>query len=122
MDKVFKRTLINSEEFLGLKNNIILKNLKQYEKMIINSENGQENNEAYNFLTDLFLNKFAEVKKLKSYPETPKKDKDRFFSHLLYHLKLRDIPYVLRMEDRNSMYNNLEARVPFLDYNFTKYV
>ena len=95
MDKVFE-TLINSEEFLGLKKYNI-KKFKQYEKMIINSENGQENNEAYNFLTDLFLNKFAEVKKLKSYLDPPK-DKDRFFSHLLYHLKLRDIPYVLRME------------------------
>ena len=27
----------------------------------------------------------------------------------------RDLPYVLRMEDRNSMFNNIEARVPFLD-------
>ena len=55
---------------------------------------------------------------MKSYPGRIKKNMD--FSYLL-HLKVRDIPYVLRMEDRNSMFNSLETRVPFLDFKFINY-
>jgi asparagine synthase (glutamine-hydrolysing) len=56
------------------------------------------------------------------YPFSNKKNYDKSFFEGSCHQLLRDpLPRYLRWEDRNSMSNSIEARVPFLDHNLVEF-
>jgi len=46
----------------------------------------------------------------------------RLNSALLFDLKIRTIPSLLRFEDKNSMRWGVESRLPFLDYRFVEFL
>lgn len=101
--------------FLNQSRSEIISSLNKYENMVKMNHDGQENKTAYDLINHEFYRKYDYNLKLPSYPEIKNNRDNRFFSHVFHHMTTRDLPYVLRMEDRNSMFNNIEARVPFLD-------
>ena len=113
--EIFESSVKKFTLFLSQSRSEIINSLNKYENMVKMKHDGQENQSAYDIIGHDFYRKYNHILRLPSYPEI-KNDKDnRFFAHVYYHMTKRDLPYVLRMEDRNSMFNNLEARVPFLD-------
>lgn len=121
-NEVLNTTLNKLESFLGISKKNAVINLSNYSKMIELEESGQENTEAYSYLHENFIKKHYSIIKKTSYPIKKRGEKNRFFSHLVYHMFKRDIPYVLRMEDRNSMAHSIESRVPFLDHVFADFI
>jgi len=49
-------------------------------------------------------------------------DSNCFKKFLCSHLFKRDIPHILRQEDRVSMASSIENRTPFIDYKFVEYI
>ena len=45
-----------------------------------------------------------------------------FKSFLLNHIFKRDLPHILRQEDRISMSQSIENRTPFVDHKFLEYI
>jgi asparagine synthase (glutamine-hydrolysing) len=120
-NELFNLALDGAPEFLDMNRDTILEHLKSYNDMVVSGENGQENKSAYRLLAEDFIEQHKDIVDEPSYPPIESGD-NRFLSHLMKHLFCRDIPYVLRMEDRNSMAHGVEARVPFLDHCFTEQV
>tara|TARA_A100001015_G_scaffold131711_1_gene146227 strand:+ start:1094 stop:2932 length:1839 start_codon:yes stop_codon:yes gene_type:complete len=61
-------------------------------------------------------------KNLSFYNETVPNKKNTFKNFLLNHLYKRDLPHILRQEDRNSMRFSIENRSPFVDSRFVEFV
>ncbi len=121
-DDIFKDNVEKFTVFLNKSKSDIMNSLSEYEKMVCLNHHGQENMSAYNLIDSEFYQKFNNLLNVPSYPKKDNKHENRFFSHIFYHLTERDLPYVLRMEDRNSMFNNIEARVPFLDIDLIDFI
>tara|TARA_B100001093_G_scaffold463795_1_gene480141 strand:- start:315 stop:2186 length:1872 start_codon:yes stop_codon:yes gene_type:complete len=111
----FENSIKKFTSFLNKSRSEITNSLIQYENMVDMNHDGQENQTSYDLIQRDFYKKYDYILKLPSYPQKQNDEDNRFFSHIFYHMTKRDLPYVLRMEDRNSMFNNIEARVPFLD-------
>ena len=118
--ELFEAALDGAPAFLGIDRVSALVQLANYCKMINSGVSGQENLSAYALLEDGFVRAHQDLTNSPAYP--PLDDRNRLIAHLVEHLTQRDIPYVLRMEDRNSMAHGIEARVPFLDHCFLEYV
>ena len=114
-NEIFEDSIKKFTVFLNKSKSDIINSLDEYEKMLVLNDDGQENTSAYDLIERNFYEKHLNILKLPSYPKKENDSDNRFFSHIFYHMTQRDLPYVLRMEDRNSMFNNIEARVPFLD-------
>ncbi len=117
-DTEFNNALDSVQDFLGFDRSTVLSQLETYRNMIIEGGSGQENMSAYGLLNDEFIARHNDLVSAPAYPPLESDNPNRFFAHLIEHLSQRDIPYVLRMEDRNSMAHGIEARVPFLDHYF----
>ena len=112
--------LNGSVEFMGMSSNSVLKGLDNYNNIINNSLNGQENISSYKILNKKFINQNQAQINKSFYPNS--NHKNLFIAHLKQHLTQRHVPYILRMEDRNSMAFNIETRVPFLDHRLIEFV
>jgi asparagine synthase (glutamine-hydrolysing) len=121
-EEYFEKALDGAYEFLGIERELVLSQLESYSDMIANGGSGQENKSAYGILNDEFIEEHSVIVNEPAYPPISDESPNRFFAHLIEHLKRHDIPYVLRMEDRNSMAHSIEARVPFLDHYFLEKV
>ena len=66
-----------------------------------------------------FLNLSIESTK-QLYQEVSRAQNDPLESQII-ELEKTSLPQILRTEDRNSMANSVEARVPFLDFNLVEY-
>jgi len=100
----------------------VIDGLLNYHRIISNNENGQENNASYTLLNDSLIKKYGDIDNEPIYQNSTENPEDNFFQTLFKHLFVRNLPYVLRMEDRNSMAKSIEARVPFLDHVFVEMV
>lgn len=56
------------------------------------------------------------------YNKVTTSDKNCYKKFLCNHLFVRDMPHILRQEDRISMANSIENRSPFIDHKFVEYV
>jgi asparagine synthase (glutamine-hydrolysing) len=117
-EDAFNRALDGVPAFLGIQRDASLAQLENYRNLVHSGGSGQENISAYDLIDEDFTAQHAELVAAPAYPPLGPDNSNRFVAHLHEHLLRRDIPYVLRMEDRNSMAHGIEARVPFLDHIF----
>ena len=117
-DGMLEQALDGAPEFLGIDRDSAISQLEAYGQMIADGGSGQENTSAYALLNQEFIDQHGDLVDAPAYPPLESGGPNRLFAHLVEHLQQRDIPYVLRMEDRNSMAYGIEARVPFLDHCF----
>ena len=59
---------------------------------------------------------------LRFYNNTSVSKTNSFKSFLLNHIFKRDLPHILRQEDRISMSQSIENRTPFVDHKFLEYI
>ncbi len=97
--------------------------LKRFHDAMDNNESGRENTSADILFKKSVLDETNNLINGSMFPGIDPKDYGGSFKNLLKnHIFLRNIPYVLRMEDRSSMACGIESRVPFLDHKFVEYV
>jgi len=118
----FNKTVSSANLFMGISQKHILGNVEQFRVMVESRKSGQENQSAYDLISNDYINANQEIVHAQHYPMDLDKYGNYLFSQLAVHLFLRDLPHVLRMEDRNSMAHGIEARVPFLDHKFLEFV
>ncbi len=108
-----------SEKFMGIKQNKIIENFIKFKKKIDENSFDLESQSSLFFFRD----ENKELKDLIYNFRYLDFDKKNFFkTSLKSHIFKNDLPYVLRMEDRNSMANSVESRVPFLDHKLVENV
>lgn len=109
-----KNFISNAVSFMQQDEQNIILNYNKFKNIIDGNKSDIENKTSRFFLKD---------KKVKNqFLEVPKNSKFFFKDALISHLTKRDLPYVLRMEDKNSMSQGIEARVPFLDHELIEFV
>ncbi|MDC1497003.1 asparagine synthase (glutamine-hydrolyzing) [Pelagibacteraceae bacterium] len=102
-----------SESFMGIKKKEIIKNFFNFKKKIDNKSFDLEDQSSL-----FFIRKDSKTYKswINEYRYLNFDKKNFLKTSLKSHIFKNDLPYVLRMEDRNSMANSIESRVPFLDH------
>ncbi len=118
----YSRAIKGAVDFMEVTEESIRKGLNSYEEIVLSRLSGQENITAYNTLASEFINAHTDIVERSHYPQISDNCGNYFFAHTRQHLFERDLPYVLRMEDRNSMAFSIEARVPFLDHKLLETV
>jgi asparagine synthase (glutamine-hydrolysing) len=87
------------------------------------NKSGRENNSWNDLFDKEYVDRFPQILSESMYPGfSSSYNKNNFHNFLLNKLTRRNVPYVLRMEDINSMMVGMESRVPFLDHKFVEYV
>lgn len=115
----FDNELKGAQSFYGASKDEIEKQVKYYGEILHSNSSGQENLTPYLILNKEFINKHLDISIEPSFPIFLKNgESEQFYLHLKDHLIKRDVPYVLRMEDKSSMAFGIESRVPFLDKHF----
>ncbi len=92
----------------------ILVNYLRFKKNIENNLSDIEDKTSKKFL--------KKNQRFIKYLDIPNNSNNIFKDALISHITKRDLPYVLRMEDRNSMSQSIESRVPFLDHEMIEYI
>lgn len=115
-----KSELLKFAENLAVTRNKIILRFEKFKKTI-KSASDIENRACFNYFST-YGKKINEKIKNQRFVALNKNYNNIFYDYLKSHLKSHDLPYVLRMEDQNSMANSLEARVPFLDHKFVEHI
>ncbi|MDC3062419.1 asparagine synthase-related protein [Candidatus Pelagibacter sp.] len=99
-----------SQNYLGLTKAQILKRLKRQ------NENFNFNHNYFKFLKTYFKNDYLENFKFLNHTVYSKYERKNFLKfRLKQHIFKHDLPYTLTIEDKISMNNSIETRVPFLN-------
>jgi len=101
------------------------KDFKSIDKAIVNYSKHLSNNSDIEDTTPLkFLNLDEKniSKDLRFYNATNPSKVNSFKSFLLNHIFKRDLPHILRQEDRISMSQSIENRTPFVDHKLLEYI
>jgi asparagine synthetase B (glutamine-hydrolysing) len=93
-----------------------------YSSKIKNDYGGQENCDAHAFFSPKLMLEYKDIVREPIHPYSTYHSEFSFHEILISHIFTRNIPAVLRIEDRSSMAFGIESRVPFLDHNFMEYV
>ena len=109
---------INFERISGIKfNNYFKKILKNYLSKY-KKDNDIEDDSIFNFTkTKLILKQSLKHKNLININE-----KNIFKNYLKSYLLKRDLPHILRQEDRSSMSQSIENRTPLIDHKLIEYM
>ena len=119
----FLRNLNKGPTIFGYKsNNDFLNHFLQYENILKNNLSGQENTSALDLLDSAIVEKYGHIINDPIYINSYEYSSNGFFELLNKHIFVRNLPHVLRIEDRNSMGKSIESRVPFLDHKFVEMV
>jgi asparagine synthase (glutamine-hydrolysing) len=116
--KIPKKVYENLYKYFGYTKEIIKKEIDNF----INKEklsNDIEDGSSINFLNK---NNLKIPKKLRYYNPLFYNSKNLFKKTLYNHLFRRDMPHIIRAEDRISMAHSIENRNPFIDHKFIEYV
>ena len=114
-DIVKKNIQINTGENYEKFYKRVIKYYKDYK----NIKNDIENKNVFDFLN---FNENEIKDSLCYYNDTNPKTNNYYKSFLHNHLFKRDLPHILRQEDRVSMSQSIENRSPFVDYTMIEYV
>ena len=99
-----------------------LNHFLQYENILKNNLSGQENNSALDLLDSAIVEKYSHIINEPIYINSYEYSSNSFFELLNKHIFDKNLPHVLRIEDRNSMGKSIESRVPFLDHKLVEMV
>ncbi len=112
-----------SQEFKNNFERVSGQNFKKFFKNIINFKNSKkinsdiEDNSYFNFA------KKNDLKKVLRFKHKLDLSKSNLFKkYLISHLFNRDLPHILRQEDRTSMSQSIENRAPFVDHKIIEYI
>ena len=118
-NEIDKTTRKNIDEISnGNKRRILSNSVKLFE----NFKNIQNDIEDKNIFNILNTNSSKIDANLKFYNNSNPYKKDYFKNFLKNHLSSRDLPNILRQEDRISMSQSIENRSPMVDYKLIEYV
>ena len=106
----------NMTKFFGI-NKTDLKNLILKFKKIKKNDHDMEDLKTIEFLKKKKLSKHLRLKNTNQYGAS-----NIFKKSLKQQILLRDLPHIIRAEDRVSMANSIESRSPFLDHVFVDYI
>ena len=115
--KITKIIINNAKKFFNLSSSELRNKLNQMKKLKT-KKNDIEDMSSLNFLNS----KIKIPKKLNFYNPSLSKKKIKLKDTLKNHIFLRDLPYIIRAEDKISMGNSIENRTPFIDHKFIEYV
>ena len=118
----FDETIENSEMFMEVDKSIVKKNYLIFKSRLDSNKSDSEFIDNYKFLNKDFIETNSITASLRYNLDNYNKKDSTLKQSLCDHIFKRDLPYVLRMEDRNSMGNSIESRVPFLDHKFVEYI
>lgn len=118
----FEDTIEKSVSFMQIEKEMIKKNYIIFKKKLEDNDTDIENINNNYFLKNYQYEDEQTAASKRYNIERFNKKKSTLKQSLIDHIYKRDLPYVLRMEDRNSMANSIESRVPFLDHNFVQYI
>jgi asparagine synthase (glutamine-hydrolysing) len=121
-EEEFTAALTGAQELLGMSGVAIQERLHRYAETLHNGGSGQENMSAYRLLDPVFTDANRTVVEESAYPDTVGRYGNYFFAHLAQHIVQRDLPYHLRLTDRNAMAHGVEARPPMVDHAFMELV
>jgi len=94
----------------------------RYENILKSNLSGQENLSSLGLLDKSVVEQYAHIIEEPIYINECDSSPSRFYELLNKHISVRNLPHVLRIEDRNSMGKSIESRVPFLDHKFIEMV
>ena len=110
-------TIMNKSASLINKNiEFVISDFIKYIDVVYGNGSGQENLSAYDILNTDICGKYSEIIQEPMYINSTRDFEESFFELLKKHLFQRNVPFVLRAEDRVSMSQSIESRVPYLDH------
>ncbi len=109
----------NIENNLGYNFKFFQKKLLHYFENFNTLNNDIEDKSVFDVL---YIKESKIPDELKFYNNSNPRNNNYFKNFLSSHLFNRDLPHILRQEDRVSMSQSIENRSPFVDYKFIEYV
>ena len=109
---------INFEKISGIKLNYYLKKIQKNYNPEYKKDNDIEDNSIFKFTRKGMV--LDETLKHKNFINI--KSKNIFKNYLKSYLLRRDLPHILRQEDRSSMSQSIENRTPLIDHKLIEYM
>ena len=122
LDQILKATIAKSAEFMQIKDNDILENYLKFKEKLLSKNSDIENNFHHRYLKKEIITERQDMINSRYNLDEYTDNYSVLKQSLSDHVFKRDLPYVLRMEDRNSMGNSIESRVPFLDHKLIDHI